>query len=107
MLVASKSWSLVDVELAEDAVLFEQVGDQSRLITVDEARAGEEEQLQWQVGAIWPNHRHSVGRCNSCYRSAIQFPDSTPKADTGPNKGKTEPGPFKIRRFQTPPARRR
>ena len=32
-----------------DAVLFEQVGDQSRLIRVDEACEQDEEQLQWQV----------------------------------------------------------
>jgi hypothetical protein len=38
------------LEFSEDAVLFEQVRDQSRLVAVDEAREGDEEQLQWQVG---------------------------------------------------------
>jgi len=38
------------LEFSEDAVLFERVRDQSRLVAVDEACERDEKQLQWQVG---------------------------------------------------------
>ena len=49
-LAVTQARSLLTLEFSVDAVLFEQVGDQSRLITVDEACERDEEQLQWQVG---------------------------------------------------------
>ena len=48
-LIVGQAQPLLALEFAEDAVLFEQVGDQSRLIRVDEAGEQDEEQLQWQV----------------------------------------------------------
>ena len=40
-LIVGEAQPLVALEFAEDAVLFEQVGDQPRLITVDVACEGE------------------------------------------------------------------
>ena len=39
----------VALKFSEDAILLEQVGDQSRLITLDEARERDEEQLEGEV----------------------------------------------------------
>ena len=48
-LIVGQARSLVALEFSEDAVLLQQVGDQSRLITVDEARERDEEQLEGEV----------------------------------------------------------
>jgi hypothetical protein len=49
-LIVGQAQPLLALEFAEDSILFEQVGDQPRLVTVDEARKRDEEQLQWEVG---------------------------------------------------------
>ncbi|MGK0522266.1 MAG: hypothetical protein ACJAUC_004988, partial [Planctomycetota bacterium] len=77
-LVVVQSRPLLALEFSEDAVLFEHVGDQPRLITVDVACERDRSNFSGRSAAIWADYR-PWSTCRNCLGgSAIQFPDSTP-----------------------------